>query len=435
MGDVAGATFAGHEVHDVIGTDLVSTVYRATAPDEDRTVSLRIVAQDLCVIEGPDRQLYRRFRAQATASLTFEHPHSPTVEEVGEHHGQGYLVAPFVDAIPLSELVAGHSPLEVGTALDLFEQVADVLDSGQQAGLTHGAVNPSTLSFARPGWGAAPDAAYLTGYGVGALLELRLKRDRKQLTVVDDLLYVAPEQLRQQTVTGRTDQYALACALLHVLTGEPPFARDSIGGLFGAHLFVEPELDESLPWAAAVQQGMAKEPEERFTTCSELITAVRAGVAAAATRAPARFDVPDATRTRRVTAPEPQTAVGQQGPELSVRRRERPPAADPRRAPRPSQARPQPVAVDVDTDADADVDADAERSAGATVFTTAAPTEARNGTRRHVSWPDDDDAPLLSEVLSQHETRRRSGLRSPAVIVLLLAGVLGIAAAAVWFLS
>ena len=475
MGDIAGATFAGLEVRDVIGTDLVSTVYRATVPDEDRTVSLRIVAQDLCDVEGADRQLYRRFREQATASLTFEHPYSPTVEEVGEHHGQGYLIAPFVDAIPLSSFVADQPRLEVGAALDLFEKVADVLDSGQKAGLTHGAVNPSTLAFARPGPDATPDAAYLTGYGVGALLELRLKRDRKQLTVVNDLLYVAPEQLRQQTVTGRTDQYALACALLHVLTGKPPFARDSIGGLFGAHLFVDPELDESWSWADAVRRGMAKEPDERHATCGELIAAVRAAVAGAATRVleqpPAHAGGTDADGPRRSARPEPQMPSeqadddqvpaarerdlqprpgrgrdGEQSrPEQPVRRRERSrpqaaPKREPQRAPSkpaqrgtspPSQTRKQPVAVDDDIETGAERPADS-----APVFATStpaeSPAESRNGTRPQVSWPDDEDAPLLSEVLSQHDARSRRGLRSPAGILLLLLLVLVVAGVVAW---
>lgn len=463
MGDIAGATFAGLEVRDVIGTDLVSTVYRATVPDEDRTVALRIVAQDLCVVEGADRQLYRRFREQATASLTFEHPYSPTVEEVGEYHGQGYLIAPFVDAIPLSSFVADQPRLEVGAALDLFEKVADVLDSGQQAGLTHGAVNPSTVAFARPGPDAAPDAAYLTGYGVGALLELRLKRDRKQLTVVDDLLYVAPEQLRQQTVTGRTDQYALACALLHVLTGKPPFARDSIGGLFGAHLFVDPELDESWPWADAVRRGMAKEPDERHATCGELIAAVRAAVAGAATsvleQPPAHAGGTGAAGAPPSAGPEPHAPSEQAGegqaaaerardgeqsrPELPVRRRERSrpmpqPQHEPQRAPSepaqrgaspPSQTRKQPVAVDDDVETRAERPGDP-----APVFAPSTPAESRNGTRPQVSWPDDEDAPLLSEVLSQHDARSRRGLRSPAGMLLLLLVVLIVAGVVAWLM-
>ncbi|HSK97964.1 MAG TPA: hypothetical protein VK891_15175, partial [Euzebyales bacterium] len=161
MGDITGTTFAGYDVRDAVGTDLVSTLYRATDPEEDRTVALRVISQDLCDVDGPDRQLYRRFRTQAIASLKFEHAYSPRVEEVGEHHKQGYVVSRFITAVPLSRLVDDYPMLRVDAALALFEQLADVLDSGQRDGLTHGAVSPSTLSFAEPAEGARPEAAYL----------------------------------------------------------------------------------------------------------------------------------------------------------------------------------------------------------------------------------------------------------------------------------
>ena len=448
MGDITGTTFAGYEVHDVVGTDLVSTLYRAIDPDGDRTIALRVIFEDLCDVESPDRQLYRRFLTQATASLTFEHPFSPRVEEVGEHNGQGYLVSPFVDSVPLSRLVDEYPALPVLAALDVFERVADVLDSGQRDDLTHGAVNPSTISFARPADNEPAEAAYLTGYGVGALLELRLKRDRKQLTVVDDLLYVAPEQLRQQAITGRTDQYALACALVHVLTGEPPFVRDSIGGLFGAHLFVEPELDSSQAWVAAVRKGMAKEAEQRFEHCGDLIAAIKADVRAAATR---------------TITPPPETVVVREVSEWSTSREDRTRSMARGNATRAADA-PQPLPrrrrlpldrgaddepprrrrVPLDRDADdepprrrpvaGDRDADHDE---ALVFASSKPADSRNGVRRG-GVGSDDDAPLLSEVLSQHNYQhnyqyRSRRLRSGGLLLLALLA-LGAAIVVLWYL-
>ena len=67
MGDITGTTFAGYAVHDAVGTDLVSALYRATDPEGDRTVALRVISQDLCDVEGEDRELYRSFRRRATA--------------------------------------------------------------------------------------------------------------------------------------------------------------------------------------------------------------------------------------------------------------------------------------------------------------------------------------------------------------------------------
>ena len=276
MSELTGTTFAGLEVRDAIGRDLVSTVYEAFESDDERVVALRVVAQDLCAGQGEDRELYGRFLRRAAAALTFDHPNALTVEEVGDHWGRGYLITPHVDTVPFDDYIAEHGPLEFGPALALFGQVADVLDAGRRAGLTHGALNPTTLRIARRLDGTP--TVCLTGFGIGALLELRLRRDRKHLRDVDELLYVAPEQLRRQPVTGRTDQYAMACALKHALTGEPPFVRDSVGGLFGAHLFVIPAFADGSDAEAAILKALAKEPRERYATCTQLLSDVsRAG--------------------------------------------------------------------------------------------------------------------------------------------------------------
>ncbi len=274
-GDLAGTTFAGREIHSVIARDLVSTVYRATHPDDGRTVALRVVAADLCGGDGEDRQLYERFKRYASAALTLEHPNAPTVEEVGEHQGRGYVVTSDIDSLPFGAYLEQHGPLGMAAALPLFEQIADVLDTGQRAGVTHGAVNPLTLRIATPLRDEGVPTVYLTGHGLGALLGLRLRRDRGTLDVVDDLLYVAPEQLREQTSTGRTDQYAMACALVHAATGSPPFVRDTVNALFGAHLFVEPDDDATLGSRSAIHKGLAKEPRDRYATCGQLIADIQ----------------------------------------------------------------------------------------------------------------------------------------------------------------
>lgn len=280
MGELTGTTFAGLEVRGAIGRDLVSTVYEAVGSDDDRAVALRVVAEDLCAREGMDRELYERFFRRASAALTFEHPNAPMVEEVGEHRGRGYLITPHIDTVSFDDYITQRGPLETEPAMALFAQVADVLDAGHRAGLTHGAVNPMTLRIATPLDGTP--TVQLTGFGIGALLELRLRRDRKQLHDVDELLYVAPEQLRRQPLTGRTDQYAMACALVHALTGAPPFLRDSVGGLFGAHLFVTPTVTDENASAAAILKALAKEPRDRYATCTQLLSDVsRAGQSAA----------------------------------------------------------------------------------------------------------------------------------------------------------
>lgn len=297
-GDLTGTTFAGREIHSAVGRDLVSTRYLASEPEPDdetctRRVALRVVAADLCAGEDDDRRLYEQFHHHAAQALTFEHLNAPVIEEVGEHLGVGYLVTAPTTSITLGAYIDRVGPLDLTAALSLFEQVADVLDAGHRAGLTHGAVSPSTLRIAADTVDDDVPKVQLTGHGIGALLELRIRRDRKRLDVVDELLYVAPEQLRQQPSTGRTDQYAMACALVHALSGAPPFVRTSVGGLFGAHLFVEPRLDDNeaagprlddnAAWPA-IRKALSKEPRARYATCGQLIADIERAQRSAANR-------------------------------------------------------------------------------------------------------------------------------------------------------
>jgi outer membrane protein assembly factor BamB len=93
----------------------------------------------------------------------------------------------------------------------------------------------------------------------------------------DDLLYVAPEQVRGDTATGRSDQYALACAVYHTLAGRPPFERDTRAKLYGAHLLAPPpQLDAqhsvvTSGTSAALLTAMSKDPNDRHQSCGTLI--------------------------------------------------------------------------------------------------------------------------------------------------------------------
>ncbi len=91
--------------------------------------------------------------------------------------------------------------------------------------------------------------------------------------------YLAPEQIEGGPVDGRADVYSLGCLLYECLTGEAPFARGSRLAVAWAHLEEEPpsasERRPELPEAidAVIRKAMAKEPDDRYTTCAALITA------------------------------------------------------------------------------------------------------------------------------------------------------------------
>lgn len=452
-GDLTGTTFAGCEVDAVVGRDLISTIYRATDGEgtDARAVTLRVVAEDLCAVEGEQRRLYKRFHRHAAQALTFEHPNAPAIEEVGEQQGRGYLITTAVESTPFRAYLDQAAPLDMAVAMALFEQIADVLDAGHRAGLTHGAVSPSTLRVAADGTADDEPTAQLTGHGVGALLELRIRRDRKRLDVVDELRYVAPEQLRQQPTTGRTDQYAMACALVHALTGAPPFQRDTVGGLFGAHLFVAPRVDIARAWRPAVLKALSKEPRERYATCSQLIADLRRAERSAANRRRAAARRQRTTRTHDdgtvTTTTPPQIDLDDDGeqdriitvPEYNGRA----PSGASGSAGIGSRRADASVAEDVHpadaVDDEPDRDDDNSSTAGHDDPTMSYPARTRGpggGPATGRTDEDLDDVPLLSEVLSRRSTvPRRTVWHPPGAWLVVVILIVVAAAAAVWMMG
>src|SRR5262249_36158499 len=93
--------------------------------------------------------------------------------------------------------------------------------------------------------------------------------------------YVAPEQIRGDPVDHRADVYSLGCVLYECLVGDPPYAGDSEIGVIGGHLSQQPPAvtarSPQLPAEidAVLARALAKDPAERFSTCSELAAAAR----------------------------------------------------------------------------------------------------------------------------------------------------------------
>jgi branched-chain amino acid transport system substrate-binding protein len=91
---------------------------------------------------------------------------------------------------------------------------------------------------------------------------------------VGTLDYLAPEQIRTEAVDGRTDSYALACVLYECLSGTPPFRRETEAETLWAHMQEQPA---PLPGHSALdpvlRKGLAKDKDDRYTSCAELIEA------------------------------------------------------------------------------------------------------------------------------------------------------------------
>jgi hypothetical protein len=161
-------------------------------------------------------------------------------------------------------------------------QVASALDAAHARGLVHRDVKPGNILLAA-GPPGSDGHCYLCDFGL--IKEVDVQQARSALTAtgqfVGTIPYVAPEQIEGGALDGRADVYSLGCVLFHCLTGSPPFERINDIEVVFAHLREPPPPVSSrapgLPPAldAVVARAMAKSRNDRWPTCTALVTALQ----------------------------------------------------------------------------------------------------------------------------------------------------------------
>jgi hypothetical protein len=313
MGDAdprIGTVVAGCRIERRLRPGGMSVVYVAEHLHLERKVALKLLDTRL----AGDDDYRKRFIRESRLAAGLYHPNIVPIYDAGEADGVPYIMMHFVQGSDLAELIAQKTTLDPGTVLDVTGQVVNALDAAHERGLVHRDVKPANILIAT---GEGPEPAghvYLTDFGLAKQVESGTRLTRAGL-FMGTLDYVAPEQIQGQGVDRRSDVYSLACVIFESFTGRPPFERESEVAMMYAHIQEEPpslvERRPDLPAAVdgVVARGMAKNADERWATCGELLEALRTTLGEAGEARP----VEPAPQPAGVTAPgappaEPQAA-------------------------------------------------------------------------------------------------------------------------------
>jgi serine/threonine protein kinase len=252
-----GSELLGYRVERVLGRGGMGVVYLAEDLRLRRMVALKLLAPQLAAEEG----FRERFLAESKLAASLDHPCVVPIYEAGEADGQLFIAMRFVEGQDLKTLLRA-GPLTAERAVRLCAQVADALDSAHERGLVHRDVKPANVLL------DDRDHVYLADFGVTKRLGESLTDEPRLLGTLG---YMAPEQLRGETVDGRADQYSLGCMLYECLVGERPFARSIDAAVMFAHLHEDPPAPPGLE--VVMHAALAKEPLDRYRTCGGFVVA------------------------------------------------------------------------------------------------------------------------------------------------------------------
>jgi serine/threonine-protein kinase len=267
-----GTAFGKYNLVSLLGKGGMGEVYEAYDTDKNRTVALKILADGL----SNDPTFRTRFQRESRAAAILQEPHVVPIHDWGEIDGRLYIEMRLVRGQTLDELIA-KGPLEPSRAVAIVGQISEALDAAHAEGLTHRDIKPHNIIVTQA------DFAYLVDFGIAeARGDARLTTAGTPIGTVN---YMAPERFSGQETGPAVDVYSLACVLYEALTGDSPFARDSLENLVAAHLVSPPPrpsvVNPRVPVAfdAVIAKGMAKDPDDRYGTAGGLLRAAQRALA------------------------------------------------------------------------------------------------------------------------------------------------------------
>jgi TolB-like protein/Tfp pilus assembly protein PilF len=189
-------------------------VFRARQKSLNRIVALKVIGLG----QWATKAHLKRFRLEAEAAASLDHPCIVPIYEVGERDGQCYFSMKFVEGDQLDEVVK-HSPIPIRQAVELMAKVACTVHYAHEHGILHRDIKPGNILLDAQG------EPHLTDFGLARLVESESTVTRT-LEVLGTPSYMAPEEAagNNAELTSATDVYGLGAVLYHLLTGHPPFA-------------------------------------------------------------------------------------------------------------------------------------------------------------------------------------------------------------------
>ncbi len=267
------SSIAHYRIASKIGAGGMGEVYRATDTKLGRDVALKLLPAEM----ASDPERLARFRREARAVATLNHPHIVTIFSVEEADGIHFLTMELVEGQSLDRLIP-ESGLPVERILEIASALADALAAAHDKGIVHRDLKPANVMVTGEGrvkvldFGLAkemrpydPAAATLTSAG-----------DTAVGVVMGTPAYMSPEQIAGRALDHRTDIFSLGIILYEMASGRRPFDGASSAELASAILRDTPRPLSEIrsgfgdELGRLIQRCLEKESHNRFSSARDV---------------------------------------------------------------------------------------------------------------------------------------------------------------------
>jgi serine/threonine-protein kinase len=275
-----GENIGPYRIIDQLGQGGMATVFKAYHAALDRYVAIKVLHPAF----KEDPSFLARFHREARIVAKLDHPNITPIYDFAEYQGTPYLVIRYIEGQTLKVLLRdGLLPLD--GVLAIMRPITDALAYAHAQGVLHRDIKPSNIMIAND------RHIYLSDFGLARMAQTG------ESTLSQDMLigtpqYISPEQAKGTPVDPRSDIYSLGVVLFEMLTGRVPFSADTPYAVIHDHIYaplplptsINPNL--SLDLERVLLKALAKEPDARFDSATDLMAALARAAGDAAPAAP-----------------------------------------------------------------------------------------------------------------------------------------------------
>lgn len=260
------ARLGKYTIQGQVGRGGMGIVWKGFDPDLRRTVAIKVLSPHLAL----SQVARRRFQREARAAAAISHENVLTIHSVEEQGETPFLVMEFVSGQSLKEYVSGRGKLDVIEVIRLSAQIAQGLAAAHAQGVIHRDVKPANVMLHE---GAT--RVRLMDFGLA-----RVAFDNADLTSHDHAVgtpaYMAPEQIRGNSIDARADLFSLGCVMYCMVAGHSPFHGRTHAETVHKIIDLTParlhDINPAVPHVLSemVEKLLAKNPDERYQSAFEV---------------------------------------------------------------------------------------------------------------------------------------------------------------------
>ncbi|KZN47859.1 TOMM system kinase/cyclase fusion protein [Pseudoalteromonas luteoviolacea] len=267
-----------YELLHKIGEGGFGKVYKARNKNTEQTVAIKFLALEPHLEESKKKRYVERFKRETALSGQLEHPHIVRLLDKGQvNEHLLYGVFEYIEGQSLREYLMQEGALDAVEATDIMLQVLDALIHAHKKGIIHRDIKPANIMLTQAG---AKIHAKILDFGIGTLTQESRHQDFATITLTQETIgtpsYSAPEQLRGEPASEKTDLYVWGLVLLECLTGMPAVTGSSIASIYHKQLSdVHIPIPSALlghPLSGLLRRVLQKNATERVISGKEVFT-------------------------------------------------------------------------------------------------------------------------------------------------------------------